>query len=381
MINILFAYNGIPQNGGTEAVMMNYYRRIDRDRFSVNFLFHGSQEQCSGNPFCEQVLSTGGRIFFVTPRGEDFMRNRREVAQIFAENRYDIVHCHMDSAASFVLKLAKKAGVPVRAAHSHSTGDHFIMKSTELANTVYRVILAHARRQTAREANLRFACSDAAGKWLYGSRPFTVINNGVDCEHFAFSEEKRRRIRDELGLSDKLVIGHVGRLSRVKNQNKLLDVFAAVHKERPDSALVMVGSGEDHDPISERVKSEFPDRSVILTGARSDSDCLLSAFDVFVMPSLYEGLSVAAVEAQAAGLPCVLSDTVTKQVKLTENVCFLPLDASGETWSREVLRMSALERKYTREDIRAAGFDSEQVVRELEKAYESALAQAERSAR
>ena len=219
-----------------------------------------------------------------------------------------------------------------------------------------------------------FACSKLAGEWLFGKEnvengKVKIIHNAVDYQKFKMNEEVRNSIRKELNIEDKLVIGHVGRFTNQKNHTFLIDIFNEIHKKNSNSVLMLVGIGEKEDEIKEKVKKLEIEQNVLFMGFQDNVNELMWAMDVFLMPSLYEGLPVVGVEAQATGMPCFMSkDVVTDEVKITEGVKFISLNETAEKWAEEILN-SDLERKDTRDDLKKAGYFIDDMAGELADFY------------
>lgn len=315
---------GYMNGGGVESVVMNYYRHIDRDKVQFDFIV------CEGSTLIprEEIESLGGRIFMVP----DYKKMSQYVAaliSIFKRENWKIVHSHMNSLSVFPLYAAKKAGIQVRIAHSHSTSG----KGEPVKNALKAVLKTQANRYP----TSRFACGELAGRWLFGDgSDFEVIYNAVDLARFAFDADVRSAVRTELGVDNhEFVIGHVGRFMPQKNQGFLIDAFAEMLHSKPYSVLVLVGVG-DGKSIAERraAELEISDR-VMFLGQQPEVNRLYQAFDAFALPSQYEGLCLVGIEAQAAGLPCLLSDAVTREVDLTGTCGFLPI-GDPSVWARSL---------------------------------------------
>lgn len=311
--------------GGVEQVVMNYYRHIDRERVQFDFLV---DEDSTLAPR-EEIESLGGRVFTVPPYQRQ-VRYQRELELLFRAERWPIVHSHVNALSVFPLRAAKRAGVPVRIAHSHSTsGGH------DPARNAMKAVL---RPLSNIYPTHRAACTRHAGEWLFGrGADFRVVPNAIDLGDFRFDPARRAAARAALGLSDgQLAVGHVGRFSPPKNQSFLIRAFARVVRERPDARLVLVGEGRQRRECEGLAASLCPAGSVTFLGQRADVADLYRAFDVFCLPSEFEGLGMVAVEAEAAGLPCVLSDAVPRDADPAGTAVFLPLGDEG-AWADAVL--------------------------------------------
>lgn len=372
MIKILYALNGIFARGGTEAVVMNYYNNIDKSKFHIDFLLHGSSEDGKNNPVCRYLTECGSKIFYVTPRGINYRANLREMKAVLKQNKYDIVHSHMDSAGMFFLKEAKKAGVRVRVAHSHNTGQP-VKSGNLLKRTVHRMILFYARRRINHYATLRLACSRMAGEWLFGKNKFTVINNAIDLEKFKYNEQIRNEYREKMNISDKFVIGHVGRFAYQKNHEYLIDIFNELLKTKKDSVLLLVGEGELKPHIEEKVKSLGIEENVLFLGGRDDVSSLMQAMDLFLFPSHFEGLGVVLIEAQASGLVCVVSDGIPTEPFILQKNKQISLKDSPEAWATNIVSLALPD---NRDDayiqVKKAGYDISDIIAQLETHYSNA---------
>lgn len=314
--------------GGVEQVVMNYYRHIDRSKVQFDFLVDADSTLVP----TEEIESLGGRVFVVPPY-QNVLEYQQALKSLFRVQGWEIVHSHINALSVFPLRAAKKVGVPVRIAHSHSTSG-----KGEYAKNALKAVL---RTQANRYPTHRFACSELAGKWLFGEkRDYALFYNAIDLDSFAFDAEKRRRTRDALGIPEAtFVVGHIGRFMTQKNHSFLVAVFAKFNELVPDSLLLLAGNGELMAQTEElAAKLGIADR-VRFLGYRSDSDCLYQAFDCFVLPSLYEGLPLVAVEAQRAGLRCLLSTAITREVALTDGAEFLHIDSVDE-WVRALETVS-----------------------------------------
>ncbi len=341
--------------GGLETMLMNYYRHMDRDKVQFDFLVHRNFEA----DYDGEILSLGGKIYRLPPLNPVSSQYLSALDRFFREHReYTIVHSHLDCMAGIPLIYAKKHGIPVRIAHAHSSSQ------TKDHKYILKLIF---KQSIPRYANRLFACSESAGRWMFGEPAFRVLNNAIDAQRFAFSPDVRKAVREELGIPENtLTVGHVGRFMNPKNHSFLLDIFS---KLPASSVLLLVGDGALRNAIRKKAADLGVLDRVIFAGVRSDVDRLLQAMDVFVFPSLYEGLAVSTVEAQAAGLPCLVSDKVSMECDKTGLVHQLKLSDSLELWAAEIQRLSAVPRENTYEAIQAAGFDIQAAALWLQQYY------------
>ena len=331
---------GYMDGGGVEQVVMNYYRHIDRSRVQFDLLV------CEGSGMVPrgEVESMGGRVFTVPPYGQ-LSRYMREMEHLFRQERWPIVHSHVNALSVFPLRAAKRTGVPVRIAHSHSTAGR-----GETAKNAMKSVL---RRFSNAYPTHRMACSRYAGEWLFGKGvDFEVVYNAIDLARFSFDAEARAVARADLGLvGDQLAVGHVGRFMPQKNHRFLIEAFAELARLRPDAVLLLVGSGEAEALAESWAAERGVADKVRFLGQRADVGRLYQAFDAFALPSLYEGLGIVGVEAQAAGLPCFLSDRITREVDVTGTVRFLPIDDPA-VWAQALSKVEPAERiEARREDF------------------------------
>lgn len=332
--------------GGLETMIMNYYRRMDRTKVQFDFLVHRDFRA----DYDDEIERLGGRIYRLG-RLVPWSRVYQQSLDAFfaAHPEYRVVHVHQDCLSAVILKAAKKHGVPVRIAHSHS--------SSQDKNLKYLIKLYY-KRQIPTYATALFACGKDAGDWMFGGKPYTIVNNAIDAAQYSYRQTRAREVRRALGIAeDAFVIGHVGRFSPVKNHTFLLDVFGELYSADKHAVLMLVGDGELRKTLEEKAKTMGLKDRVLFTGVRSDVCDLMQAMDVFVFPSLYEGLPVSLVEAQAAGLPCVISDGVPEACMLTDLVQKVSLEDSVQQWSERILAARSTERRNRYDEIAVSGFD------------------------
>ena len=334
------------RRGGLETMLMNYYRKIDRNKVQFDFLEHRQEE----SDYDREIKKMGGKIYRI-PRLNPFsIHYKSALYEFFKEHpEYQIVHGHQDCLSSIILKAAQKCGVKVRIAHSHSNNQD--------KNFKYLLKL-YFKRKISRYATQLFACSEEAGKWMFGSNfKFTIINNAIDTKKYEYSLEKRNKLRKNLNIKDDiLVVGHVGRFAPPKNHMYLLDVFKKVSEET-ESVLLLVGDGKLRSDIEKKIKQLCIEDKVILTGERNDVADLMQAMDVFVLPSKYEGLGIVAIEAQTSGLPCLISDKVSNECRKTELVYQLSLLENPEIWAQNIMEIAKINRTSHCEEVREKGYD------------------------
>lgn len=344
--------------GGLETMLMNYYRHIDRNKVQFDFLVHRDFEA----DYDQEIRLLGGRIFHVS-RLIPWSKSYRTKLKIFfrEHSEYKIVHVHQDCLSSVALQCAQECGVPIRIAHSHN--------SNQDKNLKYP-IKRYYMKKIPNYATGLFACSKLAGDWMFGGEPFHILYNAIDTDKYRYSPSIADRLRHEFHLENCVVIGHVGRFNPQKNHSFLIDIFSECVKRNSNTKLLLVGDGEGRQKIQDKVRNLGIQDKVIFTGIRSDVNELLQAMDVFVFPSLYEGLPVTMVEAQASGLPCIISDHVSRECIVTKGlVTSRPLNESPERWAEYVLQQSYRNRKSHIEEIRTAGYDISTAAKQLESFY------------
>ena len=353
--------------GGMEAFVMNYFRELARQGVSFDFVsMYGTIA------YEKEILELGGRVFYVPNVKKDYFGYVKAFRELLDRERYDVVHVNMLSAANIVpLRLAKQAGVRKVIAHSHNASAPGIVR--KLMDGVNRPRLSLY-------ADQKFACSEKAGRWLFGDKAYelgqvTLVANAIQTEKYGFSEDNRREIREKLGISlDALVVGHVGRFQVQKNHEAIIRIFREIHLKEPDARLCLIGDGELKEQIQEQAKKAGILDKIIFTGVCPDVERYLSAMDVFLFPSLFEGLPFTLLEAQANGLPCVISDQITGEAVLSqENVTKVSLTESPQEWAKSVFKMNEAGRIDGEEAARrlaAAGFDIHEEAQKLLALYD-----------
>lgn len=347
--------------GGLENRLYQNYMAMDRDRVQFDFY---TLSKCAGT-FDEEMISMGSRIYYNEPVSVfNICTTTNNFKSFLKDHKYNIVHCHMNQWCGFLLKGAMEAGVPVRIAHSRNA-----FKAISLENIMKGILKLNVNRY----ATHRFAVSREAGVWLFGQKAarhgaFYVWPNAIDIDKYRYNPYVRTEMRNELKIENNYTIMHVGTCKRQKNHKFLLTVFAELKKCDPTAKLFLVGGGK-WDKIVSQIKQLDMEQSVTVTGPRQDVHRLLQAADVFVFPSFYEGLPGAVLEAQAAGLPCIVSDTITDEVCITPLVKQLPLTLGAYKWAQQVLASKRYPREDCEEDFFQSGFDTKRLAHKLTKFY------------
>lgn len=357
MIKVLFV--GISSRlGGIETFIMNYYRNIDKEKIRIDFLAF-EKEIC----FQDEIIKTGGKVFYTPPRRRGLI-HYIELVKFFNKHKdYDIIHSNLSTCRCITTVIvAKVFGVKI-ISHSHTEWKGK-SKITLILHYLNRPILNKI-------SDYKFACSGVAGKWLFGKNAkFTIIPNSINAFEFSYCEKTRNIKRKELKIEEKLVIGHVGRFVYQKNHEFLLDIFKEINNIVEDSILVLVGDGELKVDIIKKIHRLDLEKSVVLLGLRSDVEELMQAFDLFVLPSNYEGFPMTLIEAQAAGLPCVISDNITSEIMITDLVEKASLDIDPKDWAEIIIGSYKNNiRRNTYDEICASGYDIKKSALELENIY------------
>lgn len=349
--------------GGVEAVVMNYYRHINKDKIQFDFICDNDSTDI---PY-EEINNLGGRVILIPPYQKLF-KYQKELRKVLKENNYKIIHSHINTLSIFPLYAAYRVGIPIRIAHSHSTTNKQEWKKDLLKQLLRPFSKVFATKY--------FCCSELAGRWLFGDKEYDkgnvyLLNNAIDLDKYKYNKKIRKEVRDELNIKDDtLVIGHIGRFVKQKNHEFLIDIYNEIYKSNNNSLLLLAGQGPDKSMIEDKVKELGLSNNVIFLGQRKDANRLYQAFDVFLLPSLYEGLPVVGVEAQASGLLCILSSDMTKETKVLDTTQFIDLKTSPEDWAETLINnYKNFKRIDTKEEISNNGFNIEKEANKLEKIY------------
>lgn len=351
--------------GGVESVVMNYYRNIDRNKVQFDFICDEDSKYIPK----DEIEGLGGKVILIPPYQKPF-KYHKELKRVLKEGKYKIAHSHISTMSFFSLWAAKSAKVPIRIAHAHSTTN----KKEKKKNLMKQVLRPFSKVF----ATDYFCCSEKAGRWQFGNRAYNqgkvyLLNNAIDVDKFKYDEKLRKEKRKELNISDdEIVIGHIGRFVTVKNHMFLIDIFKEVYKRNKNSVLLLAGDGPLKEKIKRKVEKLGLENKVYFLGQRSDANELYQAMDAFVLPSLYEGLPVVGVEAQAAGLPCFFSSDMTKETKILDTTNFIGLTQKPEEWSDIILKeLKRFKRKDTMQEITNNDFninvESKKLINQYEK--------------
>lgn len=347
--------------GGLENFIMNLFRHIDREEIEFDFIIHARKE----GDYVPELESMGAGVFLIPRLTSHPVKNLKQIRRLVSENGYDFVIRHTANALITPQLLAAKKGGAKTICHAHSTDD-----PAKLLHKLGRMLMKKA-------ADYRFACSEDAGKWMYGKQEFVVVKNALDIEKFAYSQEKELEIRREYNCEGRPLFGHIGNLLEVKNHLFLVEVYAEILKRIPNALCFCIGEGDMRPAIEQRISELGISKNVILTGVRFDVSKFMSALDVLLFPSIFEGLPLTLIEAQAAGLPMIISDRITKDVEVTDGlVSFKPIELSADEWAEDAVKTAlnqnnpqqkAKGRVLQREALASCGYD----IKELCRFYES----------
>ncbi len=354
-------------NGGQDSYIMNMYRHLDRERVQFDFF---TPFKIRNQAMQAEVESLGGHMTAADyPFGEDNNRYFREgVTAFLKEHPYEIVHIHSGSTYALMIgaKVARQCGARHVAVHSHCGG---------FVNLKYKIVRALSYVPLLKYPTDYFACSHLAARWKFPTpiikkNRYTVLKNAVDTRVFRYDPAVREQYRADLGLADKLVVGHIGRFAVQKNHAYLLEIFAALAKKEPKAHLVLVGYGDLQEKTLARAEELGLSERMTFLGVRKDAAALMNAFDIFLLPSFFEGLPVVGVEAQATGLPVVTSTGVTPELPLEDLATYIPLTDTPEVWADTVLKAAKTPRRNTTDEMIACGYDVQIAANVMQKHYE-----------
>lgn len=347
--------------GGAETFIYSVLSNIDTNKYHIDFVLQSHNNKNTN--LLRLCQEKDAKIFYVPAFHRSLLKSIKETEDVISKEDYDLIHIHQNAMINIAPIIAgKKCGVPV-VMHSHN--------SLSNAGALGKVVHIINRTIFASKVN-RLACGKEAGKWMYGKLDFKIISNAILLNRYKFSEEYRQEIRKRHGISrDELVVGHIGRFVVAKNHDYILDVFKRIVIKH-NARLVLVGDGELKKHIIDRVQSEGLAGKVIFTGNVDDAYKYYSAFDVLLFPSIFEGLPFTIVEAQAAGLYCLVSNNVTKDVKVTDCVRYIGLNSPTVVWEKEIDNCfkESRNRKKISDEMVGTVYDVKQMIVELEKQYD-----------
>ena len=359
--------------GGAESMIMNYYRQLDRTKIQFDFLVHRAEKAA----FEEEIESLGGKIYRIQPINPLFPKNYYNELRTFfkAHAEYNIIHSHLNTFSCFPLKIAEEFKLETRIAHAHIAMDPISLSNTfssvdNLLEAIKKGIKLRVKKKIHRYTTHYFSCGEKAGKWLFGeTTDVQIMNNAIDANSFIYNEHKAKVLRKEFHLENKVILGHIGRFTHQKNHEYLLKVFAELRTKNNQYVLALIGDG----PLQEKIKAEAKklgiSDAVHFLGLRTNIPDIIQMIDIFVFPSFYEGLPVTLVEAQAAGLQIIDSDTITKEVQLTPDIQFASIAEAPELWAQKIIALGKITKKNNFKAIEAANYDIISNTKEIEKFY------------
>lgn len=358
-IRVLHVFGRL-DSGGAESRTMDIYRNIDRNKIQFDFAIH-TEDECY---FSNEIKSLGGEIYsFPRFTGKNFFQYQKAWNNFFKTKKiYNIIHGHQTNVGFFYLREAKRAGIKTRISHSRNANEENRIK--QFFSKLSRIY-----------ATDWFAVSRLAGISCFGNKnvksgKVKILPNAIEAKKYSYDLDIRNLKRQELGIIDKFVVGHIGRMHPQKNHKFLCEIFKKMKEVNEDSFLLLIGDGTLKEDIKKHLEKLGLLDSVLFLGVRTDVSELLQAMDCLVFPSFYEGLPGVVLESQAAGLPSVISDKITTEVQVTDYVKFLSLDQSSEDWTDQTFKLvKAMPRKTTFNDIVNAGYNIETVANWYEKFY------------
>lgn len=377
-VRVLQVTIGDGSYGGVASFMYSYYSHMDHTKVHCDFLYCGENSMRSKEGTSALEGSSITTLHVIKPKDngyKEYYELIKKLKKFFDANEYDIVHVNTSNVMVSACVAYALNGRAIYIAHSHNT-KAVSANQSGIKEGIKDLIKFPARKYILAKADYYFACSRAAGNNLFGkagvqSNKFKIIKNAIDLSSYVFN----KKIREIYRKKNNIIIGHVGRLTAQKNPLFLIDIFSEIHKINPNTELWMVGEGELREKVQNRVKTLKLENNVTLWGRRNDVACLMQAMDCFVLPSLYEGLSIVAVEAQAAGLPVYASDCISDEHKVTDLVCFLPLESGAQYWAKKITddMKDMPKRENMRSKMAESGYEITTASKYLEEFYISAI--------
>ena len=353
----------IMNRGGAETMVMNYYRKINREKVQFDFLVHREEE----GAYEQEIKELGGRIYRMPPMyPQNFSLYKKKIREFFEEHKeYKIIHSHMSELGYFALREAARQEIPVRICHAHNAPHGFEWKM---------IVRNYFKKRMMPYLTHMFMCGKESGDWLFGKEnedKFIQLNNAINAERFRYDRNIENNIRKKLNLEDKLIIGHVGRFTREKNHKFMLDILKEIKKIKSNSVLIFVGNGELEDEIKNKARKMGIANEIRFLGVRSDVKYLMQAMDIFLFPSFYEGLGIVLIEAQALGLESVVSENIPDEAFITDLVHKVSLEKDASYWAKKIIDIynNKKNRKGRQEDIVKAGYDIVNTTKFLEEFY------------
>ncbi len=354
--------------GGLETYLMEQFNNIDKSKIHYDFVNITGEHDIV---YKEEILSAGSKIYNIQSRHTNPIKHYWQWCRLLSKvaGEYKAIVLNSNSLVYiFPLFVAKLFGIPMRIMHSHNSGSEVkINKIRAMVMEFNRILMYYSVTDY-------FACSEKAGQWMFnGKRNFICVHNAIDTSPYIYNRAIREKKRFEIGVSDELVIGHIGRFSYQKNHEKVIEIFNELHKKQPRSVLMLIGGGIDSESTIAKVKKQVKEYgiedAVKFLGMRNDVPQLMQAMDAFLLPSHFEGLCLVGIEAQAAGLPCFFSDTITRELEITDLCHFIDLEASSDVWAQHILDGVDVQRKDMSTAIENAGYDIKTEIKKIEAFY------------
>lgn len=349
--------------GGAERIARDIGIYSNPQEFIIHYLVYGD----GIGDYEEELIQHGCIIHHFDEPSKGYIKYIKNLSVLIKKNKYDVIHAHTMFSSGWAMLIGYLYGVPVRITHSHTIHVPFKRK---LKNILYENIM---RKLITIFATELVACGESAGEWLFGSKVFNkqgkLIYNGIDIEKFIYDEKKRTYLRDKYGMKDRFIIGHAGHLATVKNQIYLIKLMPQIIKKRKNALLLLLGDGKDYDMLLAQVKELRLDKYVLMLGNVSNVGDFMSAMDVFVFPSLYEGMPLALIETQANGLPCCISDKIPEDVYLTDLIHVHALE-EPQIWINEICSLKRNDSKKYSEELYQMGFDISSMTEKIYSLYE-----------
>lgn len=357
--------------GGMDIAAIRFQQNLDNNKFESDYLVRRD----TVGPLEPMVKENGSKVYHVPNSELNYLKSYRFYKRFFKEHHYDIIHCHLPFFSAIVFFAAKRYGNPVCVSHGHFTNPYNdaaeISRKERFIGNIYRSVMRVALRKL---SDIKIACSKAAGYYLFGKRTFDkygiVLNNGIDYSRFEYDKVIRKEVRDKFCVDDNTVIlGHVGMMNSVKNQKFIIDIFDAYHKDNVASKLWLIGIGPDLEEIKNYANEKESKDDILFLEERNDVNELYQAMDCFVFPSIHEGFPLTLIEAQASKLPCLISDTVTTDTKINENVDFASIKENVSVWCNKINSLLEYDREIIDNSELIENFDIKKITKRLEKLY------------
>lgn len=368
MNKIKVLHVGMSSNlGGIETYLINMYRNIDKNKFELSYLVFKGEKIC----FYDELYNDEVKLFTVEHRRQNYFKFIKQTKKVLKNNKFDYIHFHLMEFSCFeIILLAKKYSNSNIILHSHTANDNKRSLKTDILNKIGETLVSK------KDNYIKAACSKDAGYFMFKNfknKKFVVLNNAIDLKRFVYNEKIRERVRNKFRLDNKLVIGHVGRFVKQKNHIRLIDIFYDIYKQNKNAVLVLVGTGPLLDVIKQKVNELGIENAVIFLGTRDDVNEIYQAMDIFLFPSLLEGLGFVLVEAQTSGLPCFITDTLPDEVKVLDTTIPIALSKDNTFWSRKILsylkQISNEKRNEKSKQMYKSQFNIEKEIKFIENIY------------